>query len=140
MGEAAANENAEQIQHEILEAPIFVYNFQVEDYHTYYVTDSGVLVHNSCGTQKHHMLTNKNKSYTPKFREITDKYNLNLNKEWNIFEVEKHLGRHTSAYHEFMLARLKVIDLKANGDINVFMRDFNRLANYVMNNPEILYR
>lgn len=48
MGEAAANENAEQIQHEILEAPIFVYNFQVEDYHTYYVTDSGVLVHNSC--------------------------------------------------------------------------------------------
>ena len=48
MGEAAANENVEQVQHEILEAPIFVYNFQVEDYHTYYVTDSGVLVHNMC--------------------------------------------------------------------------------------------
>ena len=26
-----------------------VYNFQVEDYHTYYVRESGVLVHNSCG-------------------------------------------------------------------------------------------
>jgi hypothetical protein len=48
MGEAAANENVEQIQHEILESPILVYNFQVEDYHTYYVTDSGVLVHNLC--------------------------------------------------------------------------------------------
>ena len=41
----------EKVQHEILEAPITVYNFQVEDYHTYYVTDTGVLVHNICTTQ-----------------------------------------------------------------------------------------
>ncbi|MFR1246465.1 MAG: polymorphic toxin-type HINT domain-containing protein [Oscillospiraceae bacterium] len=26
-----------------------VYNFQVADYHTYYVSDNGVLVHNKCG-------------------------------------------------------------------------------------------
>ena len=38
----------EKIQHEILETPIAVYNFQVEDYHTYFVATSGVLVHNSC--------------------------------------------------------------------------------------------
>ena len=38
----------EKVQHEILEAPVTVYNFQVEDYHTYYVTCSGVLVHNDC--------------------------------------------------------------------------------------------
>ncbi len=38
----------EKVQHEILEAPIAVYNFQVEDYHTYFVADSGVLVHNKC--------------------------------------------------------------------------------------------
>lgn len=37
----------EKIQHEILEAPVAVYNFHVEDYHTYYVA-SGVLVHNTC--------------------------------------------------------------------------------------------
>ena len=37
----------EQVQHELLEAPILVYNFQVADYHTYYVA-SGVLVHNRC--------------------------------------------------------------------------------------------
>ena len=37
----------EKIQHEILEVPIKVYNFQVADYHTYYVA-SGVLVHNIC--------------------------------------------------------------------------------------------
>lgn len=38
----------EKVQHEILETPVTVYNFQVEDYHTYYVS-IGVLVHNSCG-------------------------------------------------------------------------------------------
>ena len=38
----------EQIQHEILEAPITVYNFEVEGFHTYYVGADGVLVHNSC--------------------------------------------------------------------------------------------
>ena len=38
----------EKVQHELLESPVKVYNFQVEDYHTYYVSDSGVLVHNRC--------------------------------------------------------------------------------------------
>ena len=37
----------EKVQHELLENPVKVYNFQVADYHTYYVA-SGVLVHNSC--------------------------------------------------------------------------------------------
>lgn len=41
----------QQVQHEILEAPVTVYNFEVEDFHTYYVGIRGVLVHNSCGYQ-----------------------------------------------------------------------------------------
>jgi hypothetical protein len=32
----------------LLEAPIAVYNFEVEDFHTYYVGDTSVLVHNLC--------------------------------------------------------------------------------------------
>ncbi len=36
----------EKIQHEILETPVTVYNFQVEDFHTYFVY--GILVHNMC--------------------------------------------------------------------------------------------
>jgi hypothetical protein len=40
----------ELVQHEILEAPIKVYNFEVADYHTYYVGESAVLVHNVCST------------------------------------------------------------------------------------------
>ena len=38
----------EKVQHEILEAPVFVYNFEVEDYHTYYVGTESVLVYNRC--------------------------------------------------------------------------------------------
>ena len=38
----------EWVQHEILESPIKVYNFEVEDFHTYFVGESSVLVHNQC--------------------------------------------------------------------------------------------
>lgn len=38
----------EKIQHEILEQSVTVYNFEVEDFHTYYVGDNLVLVHNTC--------------------------------------------------------------------------------------------
>ena len=41
----------EKVQHELLGSPVKVYNFQVEDYHTYYVSESGVLVHNTCGSK-----------------------------------------------------------------------------------------
>ena len=39
----------EKVQHELLETPVSVYNFEVEDYHTYYVGGTSVLVHNECG-------------------------------------------------------------------------------------------
>ena len=38
----------EKVQHELMEAPIPVYNFNVDGFHTYFVTALGVLVHNSC--------------------------------------------------------------------------------------------
>ena len=38
----------EAIQHEILESPIKVYNFEVQDFHTYFVGKNSVLVHNKC--------------------------------------------------------------------------------------------
>ena len=33
---------------ETLESPETTYNFEVEDFHTYFVSESNVLVHNSC--------------------------------------------------------------------------------------------
>ena len=38
----------EKIQHEILESPVKVYNFEVEGLHTYHVGDKSILVHNLC--------------------------------------------------------------------------------------------
>ena len=73
----------EKIQHELLESPIHVYNFNVAGFHTYYVTGSGVLVHNICkvtrsnyraaakryyntdaiGQEAHHIFPQKYESY-----------------------------------------------------------------------------
>ncbi len=44
-GNHAVIENINIVQ---LDKPILVYNFEVVDYHTYYVSDAGVLVHNTC--------------------------------------------------------------------------------------------
>lgn len=41
----------EKVQHEILENSITVYNFEVEDCHTYYVSDQFILVHNVCNAR-----------------------------------------------------------------------------------------
>ena len=41
----------ELVQHEILETPVTTYNFEVADFHTYYVGTYNVLVHNKCKVQ-----------------------------------------------------------------------------------------
>ena len=38
----------EQVQHELLESPETTYNFEVEEFHTYYVGFWSVLSHNKC--------------------------------------------------------------------------------------------
>ena len=44
----------EKVQHEILESPVKVYNFEVDDFHTNYVGNGdGVLVHNSCNANNY---------------------------------------------------------------------------------------
>ncbi len=39
------------IRYEYLDVPVTVYNFEVADWHTYYVSDEDVLVHNVCHTE-----------------------------------------------------------------------------------------
>ena len=53
----------EKIEHELLESPALVYNFEVEDFHTYYVSAYGVLVHNTCIVRDNGV---KIESYYPK--------------------------------------------------------------------------
>ena len=38
----------DNVDHEVLENPVQVYNFEVEDFHTYFVGSSSILVHNTC--------------------------------------------------------------------------------------------
>jgi hypothetical protein len=42
----------EQVQHEILEKPVWVYNFEVASDHTYFVGENGVGVHNNCYSKR----------------------------------------------------------------------------------------
>lgn len=55
----------EKIQHEILEAPITVYNFEVADFHTYYVGKSSILVHNLCTNSIPSKKSSPSKRFTP---------------------------------------------------------------------------
>ncbi|MBO7254124.1 MAG: hypothetical protein J6V36_02350, partial [Clostridia bacterium] len=41
-----------KVYSEALSSPVTVYNFEVADFHTYYVGKDSILVHNSCGNQK----------------------------------------------------------------------------------------
>ncbi len=124
---------------EHLQSPVPVYNFAVEDYHTYFVGDNEVLVHNECGVQKHHFFSDKNKTFTPKFEEITSKYGLDLKNAWNIEPMSNHCGRHTIAYHEYMLEKLYSIHSEANGNQEIFLKLFNEVKQTIINTPEILY-
>ena len=52
----------EQVQHELLEAPIKVYNFRVVDNHTYYPGNQSILVHNAnCGNASRKLAPNAGK-------------------------------------------------------------------------------
>jgi len=42
------NPRIKKVEKEYLNEPIKVYNFEVEDFHTYYVSEKSILVHNAC--------------------------------------------------------------------------------------------
>ena len=115
----------EQVQHELLEAPIKVYNFQVEGYHTYYVSNSGVLVHNMCQPKKVYNSVKDSPNYRPDFERVSGgmrKVNVNnkpllseLNqygKGWKKVYVDGYLGGQRASLHYFQNTAGKVFDVK----------------------------
>lgn len=66
----------EQVQHEILESPIEVYNFEVEDLHTYFVGNASVLVHNSCSHQSYSWRKQKSDYWKAHQNTVSDLYEL----------------------------------------------------------------
>ena len=49
----------EKTKHVALDTPVTVYNFEVEDFHTYYVSEQKVLVHNTCAATKKNVQKNQ---------------------------------------------------------------------------------
>ena len=91
------------------------------------------------GFERHHFLSNKNSTYTPQYEEVTDRYYAELDQSWNTEYMSGHRGRHTNAYHNFMLQMLCEIDNVAQGDPRLFYEGFSILKDYVLQNPWITY-
>ena len=139
----------EKIDKVVYNELITVYNFEVEDFHTYFVSDASVLVHNTatCESNKknskpnqiHHFATNKSSKYTKYFNNIASKYRLNLDGDWNKASLP-HQGRHPYAYHEFVLNKMREFDRVAKGDQKKFLKLFNQLKKQISDNPDMLYK
>ena len=87
----------------------------------YYVKNNQAAHFEQIGTstskpnQVHHYATDKNKIYIQKFKNITDKYGLDLDADWNK-DLLPHQGRHPNEYHDFVLEGMRNIDNIANGN------------------------
>ncbi len=89
--------------------------------------------------QLHHFATNKNKTYTPQFEKIANKYGLDLDDARNK-EYMHHQGRHPKEYHDYVLDSMTEFDKIAQGDKNVFLKLYDNMKNNIMENPDILYK
>ena len=89
--------------------------------------------------QVHHYATNKNKTYTPQFEEIANKYGLNLDSEWNK-DLLPHQGRHPNVYHDYVLDSMKQFDEIAQGNRDVFLKLYENMKRNVQANPDMLYK
>ena len=84
----------EKIQHEILENSVTVYNFEVEDFHTYYVGLNGVLVHNECKPIGHIKgnAPRSNQRQKKQFNDIAKEYNLTQDEKRRLHDSISGLG------------------------------------------------
>ena len=89
--------------------------------------------------QMHHYSTNKSKTYTQAFKDITDKYGLDLDDDWNK-ELLPHQDRHPNEYHEFVLDEVRNIDNIANGNREIFLELYESdVKSVIRANPNMLY-
>ena len=112
------------IEIETLESPETTFNFEVEDFHTYYVSESNVLVHNSCkeveavaeklgyskvkGQQSHGQAIFTNKKAPRELRYITPDLDSHNGGYWKAASSIKNLGSKTtrSGTYDMFLRRI----------------------------------
>jgi RHS repeat-associated protein len=94
-----------------------VYNMTVDDFHTYFVSNLGIWVHNtSCGlngtgkTELHHIATDKSKKFDFKNHSAFKETGINVSKDIdNLVDLANHSGRHTNKYHQEIQDRLDAV-------------------------------
>ena len=95
---------------------------------------------NKLPIQIHHFATNKHRTYTKQMANIANKYGLDLHGEWNKAAMP-HLGRHTHAYHEFVLRGMEEAAIGAGSNRSKFLRLFNKYVRKpVLQNPNLLQK
>lgn len=93
-------------------------------------------------TEKHHLISDKmsdKNKYKPQYQEITDRYNYALDHESNLVTLEGHRGRHTNAYHDFMIFAITELDTIAAGDPSVFIEGMKVIGIFILDNSWIPY-
>ena len=97
----------EFVQHEILENPIKVYNFEVEDFHTYFVGTDGLLVHNKCveriGKQRG-KAPRDNQKQNKQADDLATKYKLNKDQQQMFHRDVYHMGYSYSEMEQELLS------------------------------------
>ncbi len=89
------------------------YNLTVSGYHTFFVGEAGVWVHNCRGKGPvHHIMTDKNslstaRGGTPRFKAMAARAKVALGDAENKVRVPGHHGPHPQAYHEAVFDRLR---------------------------------
>ena len=121
-----------------------VFNFEVANWHTYFVGVLAWLVHNTkvclstLPKQIHHFATNKSKKFTKELEKIAKKYDLNLDGKWNK-ELLPHRGRHPYDYHRFVLDKMQKASKKAGKNKDKFLELFEKTVKEpIRKNPELL--
>ena len=75
--------NVDKVEKEQLDKAVKVYNFEVEDWHTYFVCEEAVLVHNTCAAPYGHLkdskYVGKGKSFTAAQKKKIIKENMKKN-------------------------------------------------------------
>ena len=88
--------------------------------------------------QVHHFATNKNQTFTPQMQKIANKYELDLDGNWNKARLP-HIGRHPNDYHEWVLDKMNTISNMPNMNQQNFVIQYNRMViNPVLQNPSML--
>lgn len=64
---------------------------------------------------------------------------MSLENSMNVVPLKGHSGRHTTAYHDFMLSNLRELDAIAMGNQDVFKKGFFLIVDFLVENPWLPY-